>query len=78
MASARRPFSPSEMPDGAFAGEIGRHFARLAGCHLSVEQYYDFAESLADAYVVMSRGEIIKAGEGINMRLDNIQALIAI
>ena len=31
---------------------------------LLVEQYYDFARSLADQYVVMSRGEVIKAGQG--------------
>jgi urea transport system ATP-binding protein len=31
---------------------------------LLVEQYYDFAESLADQYLVMERGEIIKRGCG--------------
>ena len=29
---------------------------------LLVEQYYDFARSLADQYLVMERGEIIKRG----------------
>src|SRR5450830_1603313 len=31
---------------------------------LLVEQYYDFARSLADHYVVMSRGEVIKSRAG--------------
>src|SRR5215831_2626550 len=31
---------------------------------LLVEQYYDFAKSLADHYVVLSRGEIVARGEG--------------
>ncbi|HEY5306930.1 MAG TPA: urea ABC transporter ATP-binding subunit UrtE, partial [Casimicrobiaceae bacterium] len=31
---------------------------------LLVEQYYDFAKSLADHYVVMSRGEVVARGDG--------------
>ena len=31
---------------------------------LLVEQYYDFAKSLADHYVVMSRGEVVAQGDG--------------
>ena len=34
---------------------------------LLVERYYDFAKSLADHYLVMSRGEIIKRGAGRDM-----------
>lgn len=45
---------------------------------LLVEQYYDFAESLADAYAVMARGEIIKAGKGSDMKTENVRALVAI
>jgi urea transport system ATP-binding protein len=45
---------------------------------LLVEQYYDFAESLADAYAVMARGEIVLAGRGETMRADNARALVAI
>jgi len=45
---------------------------------LLVEQYYDFAESLADAYAVMARGEIVMAGRGETMRADNARALVAI
>ena len=31
---------------------------------LLVEQYYDFAKSLADRYVVLSRGEVVARGNG--------------
>ena len=44
---------------------------------LLVEQYYDFAKSLADHYLVMSRGEIIKQGLGRNMDSENVRACLA-
>jgi len=45
---------------------------------LLVEQYYDFAESLADGYAVMSRGRITHAGPGGEMQEKNVRELIAI
>ena len=45
---------------------------------LLVEQYYDFAESLADGYAVMSRGRITHAGPGAEMAQKNVRELIAI
>jgi urea transport system ATP-binding protein len=45
---------------------------------LLVEQYYDFAESLADHYVVMERGEVIKAGPGSEMKAQNVKALLSV
>ena len=45
---------------------------------LLVEQYYDFAEALADHYVVMSRGEVVKAGRGADMQRDQVRSLLAI
>ena len=45
---------------------------------LLVEQYYDFAKSLADRYAVMSRGEVIKAGKGSDMDTDGVRELIAV
>jgi urea transport system ATP-binding protein len=45
---------------------------------LLVEQYYDFARSLADHYVVMARGEVIKSGLGADMERDNVKSLLAI
>ncbi len=45
---------------------------------LLVEQYYDFAKSLADQYAVMSRGEVIKAGKGAEMDADGVRELISV
>ncbi len=45
---------------------------------LLVEQYYDFARSLADHYVVMSRGEVIRRGAGADMERDNVKACLAL
>jgi urea transport system ATP-binding protein len=43
-----------------------------------VEQYYDFAEQLADDYVVMQRGEVIARGPGSEMQSKNIRQMVAI
>ena len=45
---------------------------------LLVEQYYDFAKSLADHYLVMERGEITARGEGANMDKDGVRELLAV
>jgi urea transport system ATP-binding protein len=45
---------------------------------LLVEQYYDFARSLADQYLVMERGEIVKSGAGIDMERDAVRQLLAV
>jgi len=45
---------------------------------LLVEQYYDFARSLADQYVVLSRGEVVKAGRGADMDAENVSQLLAV
>jgi urea transport system ATP-binding protein len=45
---------------------------------LLVEQYYDFARSLADQYLVMERGEIIARGRGEDMELDGVKRLLAV
>ncbi len=43
-----------------------------------VEQYYDFARSLADRYVVLSRGEVLKAGKGADMDADGVRACLTV
>ncbi len=43
-----------------------------------VEQFYDFAEELADQYIVMERGEIIKRGRGKDMQADGVRQLMSI
>jgi len=45
---------------------------------LLCEQYYDFARSLADQYLVMERGEIIKRGAGADMEKDGVRQLLAV
>jgi len=45
---------------------------------LLVEQYYDFARSLADQYIVMERGEILKMGAGADMEKDGVRGLLAV
>jgi len=45
---------------------------------LLVEQYYDFAESLADSFAVMARGQITHRGTGDRMKEDNVAGLLAI
>ena len=45
---------------------------------LLVEQYYDFARSLADQYLVMERGEIIARGHGTQMETERVKELLAV
>ena len=45
---------------------------------LLVEQYYDFARSLADQYLVMERGEIVARGAGADMERDGVRARLAV
>ena len=45
---------------------------------LLVEQYYDFARSLADQYLVMERGEIVARGAGADMDRDGVKQLLAV
>jgi urea transport system ATP-binding protein len=45
---------------------------------LLVEQYYDFAKDLADHYVVLQRGEVIKAGLGKSMDDDDVRQYLAV
>ncbi|HEX9179056.1 MAG TPA: urea ABC transporter ATP-binding subunit UrtE [Burkholderiales bacterium] len=45
---------------------------------LLVEQYYDFARSLADQYLVMERGEIVMRGRGKDMESDGVRRRVSI
>jgi len=42
------------------------------------EQYYDFAQELADDYLVMERGEVIARGIGSDMHRNNVRQLMTI
>jgi urea transport system ATP-binding protein len=45
---------------------------------LLCEQYYAFAEELADDYLVMERGEVIATGLGSEMQSQGIRQLVSI
>ena len=45
---------------------------------LLVEQYYDFARSLADQYLVMARGEIVARGAGAEMDGDGVRRFLTV
>lgn len=73
---------PTEGIQPSIIKDIGRVIRMLANrgdmAIVLCEQYYDFAEELADHYVVMERGEIIAAGPGSEMKEKGIQKLVAI
>ncbi|KMM88738.1 MULTISPECIES: urea ABC transporter ATP-binding subunit UrtE [Pseudomonas] len=73
---------PTEGIQPSVIKEIGAVIKQLAArgdmAILLVEQFYDFAEELADQYLVMSRGEIIQQGRGENMQTDGVRGLVTI
>lgn len=62
--------------------DIGRVIRMLADqgtmAIVLVEQYYDFAEALADRYAVMERGEVVASGPGREMAEKGVRQLVAI
>ena len=73
---------PTEGIQPSIIKDIGRVIRMLAKergmAVLLCEQYYDFAEELADHYLVMERGEVIASGPGSEMQEKGIQTLVAI
>jgi len=73
---------PTEGIQPSIIKDIGRVIRMLAGrgdmAIVLCEQYYDFAEELADDYLVMERGEVIARGLGSDMQRDNVRQLVAI
>jgi urea transport system ATP-binding protein len=73
---------PTEGIQPSVIKDIGRVLRLLANrktmAIVLVEQYYDFAEALADRYVVMERGAVIKAGAGADMQSDGVRQLMSI
>jgi urea transport system ATP-binding protein len=71
---------PTEGIQPSIIKDIERAIRALSGelAILLVEQYYDFAKSLADQYLVMERGEIIARGAGADMDRDNVRGLLAV
>ncbi|HOB02734.1 MAG TPA: urea ABC transporter ATP-binding subunit UrtE [Casimicrobium huifangae] len=73
---------PTEGIQPSVIKDIGRVLRLLADrktmAIVLVEQYYDFAAELADQYVVMERGEVIKRGRGADMEADGARQLVSI
>ena len=73
---------PTEGIQPSIIKDIGRVIRLLAArgdmAIVLCEQYYDFAEELADQYLVMERGEVIAHGPGSEMREREIRKLVAI
>jgi len=73
---------PTEGIQPSIIKDIGRVIRMLAGrgdmAIVLCEQYYDFAQELADHYLVMERGEVIARGEGKDMEARGVRQLVAI
>jgi len=73
---------PTEGIQPSIIKDIGRVIRMLADrgdmAIVLCEQYYDFAEELADDYLVMQRGEVIARGPGSEMKSKGIRQLVAI
>ena len=73
---------PTEGIQPSIIKDIERVIASLAQSGemaiLLVEQYYDFALELADHYVVLQRGEVVKSGLGEDMEKDNVRSFMAV
>ncbi|XVJ70595.1 MAG: urea ABC transporter ATP-binding subunit UrtE [Rhizobacter sp.] len=73
---------PTEGIQPSIIKDIGRVIRMLADrktmAIVLVEQYYDFAAELADQYLVMERGEIVKRGRGADMQAEGVRSLVSI
>jgi len=73
---------PTEGIQPSIIKDIGRVIRMLADrgdmAIVLCEQYYDFAEELADDYLVMERGEVIARGLGKDMEAQGVRQLVAI
>jgi len=73
---------PTEGIQPSIIKDIGRVIRMLADrgdmAIVLVEQYYDFAQALADDYVVMERGSVLARGRGADMEADGVRQLVAI
>ena len=78
---------PTEGIQPSIIKDIGRVIRMLADRGMSggkpmaivlVEQFYDFAEELADQYLVMERGEVVMRGRGKDMEADGVRQRMAI
>jgi urea transport system ATP-binding protein len=73
---------PTEGIQPSIIKDIGRVIRMLADrgtmAIVLVEQYYDFAAELANQYLVMERGDIIRRGRGADMEGDGVRRLVSV
>jgi urea transport system ATP-binding protein len=73
---------PTEGIQPSIIKDIGRVIRMLADrgdmAIVLVEQYYDFAQELADKYLVMERGAVVASGLGKDMETNGVRKLVAI
>ena len=73
---------PTEGIQPSIIKDIGNAIRLLAArgdmAILLVEQYYDFAKDLADHYIILQRGEVIKSGLGEDMDADNVRHYLSV
>jgi urea transport system ATP-binding protein len=73
---------PTEGIQPSIIKDIGRVIRMLADRGtmgiLLVEQYFDFAQELADFYAVMQRGEVVDSGDAQRMKTTDVRSLVAI
>ena len=77
---------PTEGIQPSIIKDIGRVLRMLTDTGMNgqkmaivlVEQYYDFAEELADRYIVMERGDIVQRGRGTDMQAEGVRARMSI
>ena len=73
---------PTEGIQPSIIKDIGRVISMLRArgdmAILLCEQYYDFARELADEFVVLSRGEVVAAGQGADMEAQNVRRFLAV
>ena len=73
---------PTEGIQPSVIKDIGRVIRQLADRNtmaiVLVEQFYDFAAELADAYVVMERGVVVARGAGAAMESDGVRTLMSV
>jgi urea transport system ATP-binding protein len=73
---------PTEGIQPSIIKDIGRAIGYLREqgrmAILLVEQYFDFARSLADTYAVMERGEVVLAGKGAEMVESDVRRYLTV
>jgi urea transport system ATP-binding protein len=73
---------PTEGIQPSIVEEIGEAIRRIRSemglAVLLVEQYLDFVEQLADAYVIMAKGAVVAGGPTAQLRLETVRRHLAV